>query len=82
MQAIPGTLPTSIGYVIQHEPHACNNCNIPAHPAIPLHYRRDFHPGPELSSRPILVVVCVHPFYWLLFLKNIDLAPETSLSLF
>ncbi|KAJ6488324.1 hypothetical protein DFH09DRAFT_1291415 [Mycena vulgaris] len=54
--AIPGTLPTSIGYVKQHEPQPWNNCNIPAHPATHLHHRRDFCPGPELSSRPILVV--------------------------
>ncbi|KAJ7277292.1 hypothetical protein C8J57DRAFT_1223040 [Mycena rebaudengoi] len=32
------------------------NFNIPAYPAVPLHYRRDCCPSPKLSSRPILVV--------------------------
>jgi hypothetical protein len=62
MQAISCTLLTSTGYVKYQEPQAWNNCNIPAHPVIPLYHRRDRFPGPELSSCPILVDVCVSSF--------------------
>jgi hypothetical protein len=41
MQVIPNILPIRIGYVKLHEPQAWNNCNIPAHPALPIYHRLD-----------------------------------------